>query len=198
VVRVVAVIRIGSRHLVQHPVVLRPHRDGLRIHAVAEVLHPPLRGRHGLMVVLLLDLGRAAVAAGLCDDLLYIFRADPRGVVADVDGIVIPVQVKLGDVRLLPQGPFDGTGAAQAVHATELERAASHGSMPIIGRCGILGVIVGHGGYPLLSTLRTPSLPTAEGGSTRVASRAPYLEHYPCDGRHHGQAPKERQPWLPA
>ena len=58
VAHVVAVIRMGGRHLVLHPVVLGPHRDGLRIHAVPEVLHPPLRRRHGLVVVLVLDLGR--------------------------------------------------------------------------------------------------------------------------------------------
>ena len=90
-VHVVAVIGMGSGHLVLHPVVLGAHRDGLRIHAVAEVLHPPLWGRHGLMVVLLLDLGRAAVAAGLRDHLLDIFRANLRGVVADVDDVVLPV-----------------------------------------------------------------------------------------------------------
>ena len=44
VVHVVAVIGMGGRHLVLHPVVLGPHRDGLRVHAVPEVLHPPLGG----------------------------------------------------------------------------------------------------------------------------------------------------------
>jgi hypothetical protein len=50
------------------------------------------------MVVLLLDLRRLAVAAGLCDHLLDIFRADPRGVVADADDIVLSVQSNIGDV----------------------------------------------------------------------------------------------------
>jgi hypothetical protein len=98
---VVAVIRMSSGHLILHPVVLRPHRDGLRIHAVPDVLHPPLWRSHGLVVVLLLDLGRLAIAAGLRDHLLDIFRADPRGVVADVDDVVLPVQPNLGDVWLL-------------------------------------------------------------------------------------------------
>ena len=52
-------------------------------------------------MVLLLDLGRLAVAARLRDHLLDIFRADPRGVVADVDDVVLPVQLNIGDVRLL-------------------------------------------------------------------------------------------------
>jgi hypothetical protein len=53
------------------------------------------------VVVLLLALSRLAVAAGLCDHLLDIFRGDPCGVVADVDYIVLPVQVEIGDVWLL-------------------------------------------------------------------------------------------------
>ena len=104
--------RPGWRDLVLHPVVLGPHRDGLRIHAVSEVLHPPLGRRHGLVVVLLPDLGRLAVAARLCDHLLDVFRADPRGIVADVDEVVLPVQPDVGDVRLLSQGSLDGIGAA--------------------------------------------------------------------------------------
>jgi hypothetical protein len=71
VVRVVAMIGMGGRHLVLHPVVLRPHRDGLSIDAVADVLHPPRRWRHGLVVVFLL--GRLAVAASLRNHLLDIF-----------------------------------------------------------------------------------------------------------------------------
>jgi hypothetical protein len=39
--------------------------------------------------------------AGLRDDLFYIFWADLRGVVGDVDYIVFPVQANIGDVRLL-------------------------------------------------------------------------------------------------
>src|SRR5215203_6522058 len=124
-VYVVAMIGMGSRHLVLHPVVLGPHRDGLRIHAMPEVLHPPLRWRHDFVVVLLLDLGGLAVAAGLRDHLLEIFWADPRRVVADVDDVALPVHPNFGDVGLLPQGSLDGTSAAQAVHATELERAIS-------------------------------------------------------------------------
>ena len=125
VAHMVAVVRMVWRgSLVLHPVVLGPHRDGLRVHAVFEVLHSPLGRRHGLVVVLLLDLGRLAVAARLRDHLLDIFRADPRWVVADVDEVVLPVQPHVGDVRLLSQGSLDGVGAAQAVHAPELERAA--------------------------------------------------------------------------
>jgi hypothetical protein len=51
--------------------------------------------------VVLLDLSRLAVAACLRDDLLDAFRADVRGVVADVDDVVLPVQLNLGDVWLL-------------------------------------------------------------------------------------------------
>jgi hypothetical protein len=121
------------------------------------------------MVVLLLDLGRAEVAAGPRDHLLDIFRADTRGVVADVDDVVLPVQLYLGDVWLLPQYPLDGTGAAQAVHATELERAASHGNMLVIGCCRSPRVVVGHGGYVLLSALHILSLLTAEVGAAVAA-----------------------------
>src|SRR5215217_3153118 len=152
-VYVVAMIGMGSRHLVLHPVVLRPHRDGLRIHAMPEVLHPPLRWRHDFVVVLLLDPGRVAVASGLRDDVLDILLANPRGVVADVDDVVLPVQSNINDVWLLLQGPLNGTGAAKAVHATELERASSYVHMLVIGCCHSPGVVVGHGGYILLSTL---------------------------------------------
>jgi hypothetical protein len=79
-----------------------------------------------------------------------------------VDDVVLPVQLYLGDMWLLPQDPFDGTSAAKAVHATELERAASHGNMLVIGCCRSRGVVVDHGGYVLLSTLHILSLPTAE------------------------------------
>src|SRR5215216_6627640 len=192
----VAMIRGCGWHLVLHPVVLGSHRDGLRIYTVAEVLHPPHWRRHGL-VVLLLDLGRLAVAASLRDDLFDVFRADPRRVVADVDHVVLPIEANVGDVRLLSQGSLDGISAAQTVHATELERATSYGNMLVIGCCRSPGVDVGHGGYLLLSTLHTLSFPMAEVGSSGDASPAPYLKHYPYDGRHHGQAPKEHQPALP-
>jgi hypothetical protein len=66
-----------------------------------------------------------------------------------VDDVVLPVQLYFGDVWLLPQDPLDGTGAANAVHATEFERAASHGKILVIGCCRSRGVIVGHGGYVL-------------------------------------------------
>jgi hypothetical protein len=49
-----------------------------------------------------LDLSRLAVAARLRDDLLDAFRADVRGVVADVDDVVLPVQPDIGDMRLRP------------------------------------------------------------------------------------------------
>jgi hypothetical protein len=115
------------------------------------------------MVVLLFpDLSRLAVASRLCDHLLDIFRADTRRVVADVDDVVLPVQLYLGDMWLLPQDPFDGTSAAKAVHATELERALPHGNMLVMGCCRSRGVVVDHGGYVLLSTLHILSLPTAE------------------------------------
>jgi hypothetical protein len=52
------------------------------------------------VVVLLLDLDRLAVAAGLRYDLLDLFRGDPRGVVADVDDVVLPIQPNLCDVWL--------------------------------------------------------------------------------------------------
>ena len=41
------------------------------------------------------------------------------------------------------------------------------------GLCRSRGVVVGHGGYLLLSTLHILSLPTAGGGSSGNASRAP-------------------------
>src|SRR5215217_9057827 len=146
-VDVVAMIGMGSGHLVLHPVVLGAHRDGLRIHAVAEVLHAPLRWRHGLVMVLLPDLSRLAVTASLCDHLLDIFRADVRGIVADVDDVALPVQVDIGEVWLLSQGPLHGTGTAQAVHATELERAVARGGMVDISlRRGLL-ITTGHRGY---------------------------------------------------
>jgi hypothetical protein len=163
VVRVVAVISMGSRHLVLHPVVLGAHRDGLCIHAVADVLHPPLRGRHGVVMVLLPDLSRLAVAARLCDHLLDIFQDDVHGIVADVEDVVLPVQVDIGDVCLLSQGPLHGTGTTQAVHATEFERALPHGNMLLIGCCRSPRVVVGHGGYVLLNMLHILSLPMAEG-----------------------------------
>jgi hypothetical protein len=144
-VDVVAMIGMGSGHLVLHPVVLGAHRDGLRIHAVAEVLHAPLRWRHGLVMVLLPDLSRLAVTASLCDHLLDIFRADVRGIVADVDDVALPVQVDIGEVWLFSQGPLHGTGAVQAMNATEFERASSYGNMLVIGCCRGCGVIVGHG-----------------------------------------------------
>src|SRR5215207_11432071 len=67
----------------------------------------------------------------------------------------------------------DGTGAAQAVHATELERAASHGNMLVIGCCRSRGVVVGHCGYFLLSTLHILSHPKAEVGAAVAARRTP-------------------------
>src|SRR5215208_8364607 len=144
----VAVVRMGIRHLVLHPVVLCAHRDGLRIHTVREVLHPLLWRRHGLMVVLLFpDLSRLAVASRLCDHLLDIFRADVRGIVAHVDEVVLPVQLYLGDMWLLPQDPFDGTGAAKAVHAPELERAVARGGMVDISLRRGLWITTGHRGY---------------------------------------------------
>jgi hypothetical protein len=146
VAHVVAMIGMGSRHLILHTIVLGAHRDGLRIHPVADVLHPPLGGRHGLVMVLL-DLSRLAVASRLCDHLLDIFRADVRGIVADVDEVVLPVQSNIGDVWLLSQGPLNGTGAAQFVNATEFERAVARGGMVDISlRCG-LWITTGHRGY---------------------------------------------------
>jgi hypothetical protein len=52
-------------------------------------------------MVLLLELGRLAVASGLRDHLLEIFWADPRRVVAHMDEVVLPVQSNIGDVWLL-------------------------------------------------------------------------------------------------
>src|SRR5215210_151353 len=158
----VAMICMGSGHLVLHSVVLGSHRNGLCVHAVPYVLHPPLWRRHGLMVVLP-DLSRLAVAAGLYDHMPYIFRVSLRGVVADVDDVVFPVQPDFGDVWLLSQGPLDGTGAAQAVHAAEFERGMSRVDMVMIGCCHSVEIHVGHGSHLLLSTLRTLSLPRAKG-----------------------------------
>src|SRR5215204_4774874 len=185
VVRMVAMIRGCGWHLVLHPVVLGPHRDGLHIYAVAEVLHPPHWRGHGL-VVLLLDLGRLAVAAGLRDDLFDGFRPDPRRVVAHVDHVVLPIEANVGYVRLLSQGSLDSTGAAQAVHATERERATSYGNMLVIGYCRSPGVNIGHDGYLLLSTLHTLSFPMAEVGSSGAASRTSSPEDYPRDDRDQG------------
>jgi len=114
---------MGSGHLVLHPVVLGTHRNGPRIHTVTEMLYPPLWRRHCLVVMILIDLSRLAVAARLCDRVLDIFRADPRRVVTDMDDIVFPVQSDIGNMWLLSQGTLDGARAAQAVHATELEGA---------------------------------------------------------------------------
>jgi hypothetical protein len=44
---------------------------------------------------------RCAVASGLRDDVLDSFRVDVRGIVADVDGVVLPIQPNLSDVWLL-------------------------------------------------------------------------------------------------
>src|SRR5215211_2515742 len=178
----VAMIRGCGWHLVLHPVVLGSHRDGLRIYTVAEVLHPPHWRRHGL-VVLLLDLGRLAVAASLRDDLFDVFRADPRRVVADVDHVVLPIEANVGDVRLLSQGSLDGTSAAQAVHATELERASSYGNMLVIGCCRSPGVVVGHGRYVLLNMVT----------SCRFLRQrlAPHSQH---DERRYGTRPARRKP----
>jgi hypothetical protein len=120
-------------------------------------------------VVLILYSDRHTVAAGVRDHLLDIFRADPRRVVADVDDVVLPVQLYLGYVRLILQGPLDGTGTAQFVNATELERAAAHGNMLVIGCPRSRGVVIGHGGYVLLSMLHILSLPTAKVGATVAA-----------------------------
>jgi hypothetical protein len=92
--------------------------------------------------------------AGLRDDLLDPFRVDVRGIVADVDDVVLPVQPNIGDVWLLSQDPLDGTGATQTVHATERERVRSQASMLMIGCCHSLWIDFGHGGYLLLSSLR--------------------------------------------
>jgi len=77
------------------------------------------------MVVLPLDLSRLAVAAGLRDHLLDIFRANLGGVVADVDDVVLPVQPDIGNIWLLSKGSLDGTGAVQAMNAAEFERGMS-------------------------------------------------------------------------
>jgi hypothetical protein len=100
VIRVVAVICVGSGLLVLHPVVLGSHRDGLHIHTVLEVLHPPL-GRRYSFVVLIFCPDRRAVAARLRDDLLNVLRASARRIESDVDDVVLPVQPNLGDVWLL-------------------------------------------------------------------------------------------------
>src|SRR5215207_1550707 len=154
---------MGGGHLVLHPVVLGSHRNGLRVHAVPDVLHPTLRRRHSLMVVLL-DLGGLAVAAGLRDHPLDIFRANLGGVVADVDDVVLPVKVDIGNTWLLSKDSLDGTGAVQAMNAAEFERGMTRANMVMIGCCRRVGIHIGHGGYLLLSTLGTPSLPRAKGG----------------------------------
>src|SRR4051794_32164856 len=125
VARMAAVVGLGGRSLILHPVVLGPHRDGLRVHAVFEVSHPPLGRRHGLVVVLLPDPGRLAVAAGLCDRPLDHFRADPGWIVAYEYEVVLPVQPHVGYVRQGSQGSHYGVGAASAVHAPELEGAVA-------------------------------------------------------------------------
>ena len=51
-----------------------------------------------------------------------------------MDDVVLPVQVDIGDVRLLSKGSLDGTGAVQAMNA-ELERAASHRNMVGVSCC---------------------------------------------------------------
>src|SRR5215212_1626677 len=112
-------------------------------------------------MVLLPDLSRLAVASGLRDHLLYIFRADLGGIVADVDDVALPVQVDIGDVRLLSKGSLDGTGAVQAMNAAELERAALHRNMVGVSCCRGPGVVVSHGGYLLLSTPLSVLLPIA-------------------------------------
>jgi hypothetical protein len=64
-----------------------------------------------MVVLLLLNLGRLAVAACPCNHLLDIFRAYLGGVIADVDGVVLPVEVDMGDVWLLSKGSLDGPSA---------------------------------------------------------------------------------------
>src|SRR5215203_5528320 len=157
----IAMVRTCGRHLVLHTVVLCPHRNGLCVHAVPDVLHPTLRRRHGLMVVLL-DLGRLAVTARLRDHLLDIFRVNLGGVVADVDDVVLPVQPDIGNTWLLSKDSLDGTGAVQAMNAAEFERGMSRVDMVMMGCCRSVGIHVGHGGYLLLSTLGSPSLPRAK------------------------------------
>jgi|SRR5215217_7860516 hypothetical protein len=99
------------------------------------------------MVLLLPDLSRLAVASRLRDHLLDIFRADLGGIVADVDEVVLPVQVDIADVWLLSKGSLHGTGAAQTVHATELERAVARGGMVDISLRHSLVITTGHRGY---------------------------------------------------
>src|SRR5215211_4031909 len=126
---VAAVVGLGGGSLVLHAVVLGPHRDGLRVYAVFDVSHPPLGRRHGRVVMPLPDLGRLAVATGLRNRPLDVFRADPRRVVADVHEIVLPVKPHVGYVRLGSQGSLHGVGAAPAVHAPEPEGPVARGGI---------------------------------------------------------------------
>src|SRR5215203_2084454 len=147
VAHLVAVVGLCGGSLVLHAVVLGPHRDGLRVHAVFEVSHSSFRRRHGLVMVLLPDIGRLAVAARPCDRPLDVFRADPRWIVADVYEVVLPVQPHVTDMRLGSQGSLYGVGASSAVHAPELEGAVAWGGIVGIGLRRGFWVNTTHRGY---------------------------------------------------
>src|ERR687890_1716194 len=115
-------VHLRCGYLVLHPVVLRPHGDGLRIDdAVAEVLPPAFLGRQALGK-LSSSLDRLALTARVRYDPFDVLSPDLCGIVADADDVGLPVQADIGDARLSPQGLLDGDGTTEAVHAPQLER----------------------------------------------------------------------------
>jgi hypothetical protein len=100
--------------------VLRPHGDGLRVDAVAEVLPPAFLGWQALGK-LTSSLYRLTLAARVRYDLFDVFSPYLRRVVADVYDVGLPVEADISYVRLSLQGPFDSGGATEAVYAPQLE-----------------------------------------------------------------------------
>src|SRR5215203_5941575 len=103
-------VHLRCGHLVLHPVVLRPHRDGLRIDdAVAEVLPPAFLGWQALGK-LTSSPDRLTLAARVRYNPFDVLSPDLRRVVAGADDVGLPVQADIGDARLSPQGLLDGDG----------------------------------------------------------------------------------------
>src|SRR5215212_10241570 len=104
-------VHLGCGYLILHPVVLRPHRDGLRIDdTVAEVLPPAFLGRQALGKLTSSLYQRTLAARRIRYDPFDVLSPDLCGIVADADDVGLPVQADIGDARLSPQGLLDGDG----------------------------------------------------------------------------------------
>jgi len=104
----------------------RPHRYGPRIDVVSEVPEPSPRGWQ-VLAKLASSLDRLTLTTLAGYDALNVFSPDLREIVGDADGVGLPVQLDIGNVRLSPQGLLDCGSASQTVHVPQLESGVLYG-----------------------------------------------------------------------